>query len=65
MIIGMNEIQKQEIQNELNKILERMDIPKGRFNDVGWLSRNIRINNSDHPNILLAEWLIKKMKEGK
>jgi hypothetical protein len=61
----MNEIQTQEVKNELYRVLENMDIPKLRFNDIGWLDRNIGINNSNHPNFLLASWLITKLKESK
>lgn len=59
----MNEIQEQEVRQELHRVLENMDIPKLRINDIGWLDRNIAINNSDHPNFILATWLIKKLKE--
>lgn len=59
----MNEIQKNEIKRELHRYLKSMDIPKLRFDDVNWLDRNIAINNSDHPNFLIATWLIKKLKK--
>jgi hypothetical protein len=42
-----------------------MDIPKMRFDDLGWLTRNIGINNSNHPNFILATWLIEKLKESR
>lgn len=58
----MNKIQENEIKRELHRYLNSMDIPKLRFNDVNWLDRNIGINNSNHPNFLIASWLIKKLK---
>jgi hypothetical protein len=59
----MNEIQTKEVKNELNRVLSGMDIPKLRFDDLKWLDRNLAINNAEHPNFLLATWLIKKLKE--
>ena len=59
----MNKIQRKEVEQELHRVLENMDIPKLRFNDIAWLDRNIGINNSEHPNFLLATWLISKLKE--
>jgi hypothetical protein len=61
----MNEIQTKEVRTELHRVLENMDIPKMRFDDLGWLTRNIGINNSNHPNFILATWLIEKLKESK
>lgn len=41
-----------------------MDIPKERMKDIGWLNRNIHVNNSNHPNLEKANWTIKNiMKE--
>ncbi len=51
---------------ELHKILQGMDIPNLRFNDLPWLNRNIQINNSKHPDLMLAKQLIRNLlKENK
>lgn len=57
----MDKIVQNEIERELARVLENMDVPKFRFKDIGWLKRNIHINNSNHPNILLAQWLIRNL----
>lgn len=59
----MNEIQTKEVKTELQRVLSGMDIPKLRFDDLKWLDRNLAINNSNHPNFILATWLIKKLKD--
>lgn len=51
--------------NRLDEILSTMDIPSLRKNtdndnNLRWLLRNIRINNSNHPDIDEAVALIKK-----
>ncbi len=50
---------------ELQKIIETMDIPQMRRNlipqNIMWLNRNLRINNSQHPDIEKAMTLIKKL----
>lgn len=46
---------------ELHKILEGMDIPILRYNDLPWLNRNIEINNSKHPDLMLAKLLIQNL----
>ena len=46
---------------ELHKILEGMNIPKLRFNDLPWLNRNIEIYNSKHPDLMLAKQLIQNL----
>lgn len=57
---------KEQLINELQDALNGMDIPQMRKRDIGWLNRNISINNSNHPNFLKATWLIKQiMKEEK
>lgn len=30
-----------ELQEQLNKILQTMDVPKSRFSDYNWLLRNL------------------------
>lgn len=46
-------------QQELEDILNTMDIPHFRKKDIGWLMRNIQINNNEHPDIDRALSLIK------
>lgn len=46
-------------QEKLENILNQMDIPPFRKNDMGWLMRNIRIRNENHPDIEEAVSLIK------
>lgn len=46
-------------EETLETILNDMDIPPFRKNDLGWLIRNIQIRNSDHPKINEALNLIK------
>ena len=58
----MNNIQVKEVKNELHRILSGMDIPEDKFDDLHWLSRNIEMNNNNHPNIILASWLIRKLR---
>lgn len=45
-------------QEKLENILNQMDIPQFRKNDMGWLMRNIRIRNQNHPDIEEAVSLI-------
>lgn len=44
----------------LQEILDTMEIPKERKTDIKWLRRNIRINNSNHPDIEEAVEIMKK-----
>lgn len=60
----MNEIQRKEIQSELYRVLNNMDIPEMRFNDLNWLDENIATNNQNHPNFNHAKWLIQKLRKG-
>ena len=48
--------------NELQQLLERMDVPTLRRNDMGWLTRNLGIRNSEHPDFNRAIELIKQSK---
>ena len=59
----MNTIQKNEVMQELHRVLNVMDVPKDMFDDINWLDCNLAVNNDNHPNYLLAQWLIKKLKE--
>lgn len=46
----------------LDYIIEHMDVPEMRRNDLGWLSRNLAIKNSEHPGFELAESLIRSLR---
>lgn len=50
-----------KLQEELQSILKTMDIPLFRLNNLHWLNRNIQINNGDHPDLKLAQQLIKNL----
>lgn len=53
-------------EEKLESILNTMDIPPFRKNDMGWLMRNIKIRNDNHPQINEAIQLIKNInKESK
>jgi len=58
----MNEIQTKEVRTELHRVLRNMNIPKTKFDDLGWLNQNIVISHSEHPNFILATWLLSKLK---
>ncbi len=45
-------------KRRLNELLETMDVPKSRFADLRWLTRNLGIRNEKHPNFLEARRLI-------
>lgn len=49
--------------DKLQMILVSMDIPLARFNDLGWLERNIGFRNHQHPQFNEALQLIKSLKE--
>lgn len=52
---------KEELLDELESVIIGMDIPQARSKDIGWLNRNISVNNANHPNILKALWIIKQL----
>jgi len=43
---------------ELASILTDMDVPSMRMNDMRWLSRNLGVRNSKHPDFKRAMELI-------
>ena len=45
----------------LERILETMDVPEARKDDMRWLSRNLAIRNSEHSQFDEASSLIKKL----
>lgn len=58
-------MKKMSNQEELENILNTMDIPPVRKNDMGWLMRNIQIRNNEHPDIDRALTLIKAINKEK
>ena len=52
---------KQKIEGRLAEILKKMDIPPYRVDDVGWLSRNLGVRNSKHPDFREAMALLKPL----
>lgn len=46
--------------NRLKQILDTMDVPEVRKNDLRWLGRNLWIRNSNHLNLKEALSLIKE-----
>jgi len=54
---------KKELQDKLNRLgslIKKMDVPKFKRTNPGWLSRNLAIRNSTHP---LFEETIQLIKE--
>lgn len=50
-------------QQELQEILQTMNVPATRTHDMGWLRRNLAIQNSDHVELERAISLIKKLEK--
>lgn len=42
----------------LREMLDKMDVPEGRKDDLGWLRRNLPIRNSDHQDFRAAFRLV-------
>lgn len=49
------------LQQELRLLLAEMECPPDRFEDLGWLSRNLGIRNRNHRNYPLAMELVKRL----
>lgn len=47
--------------DQLEEITKNMDIPAFRRRKVRWLSRNMGIRNSDHPQFAEAQALVKEL----
>jgi len=50
-----------DMLDELEKLTTQMDVPEFRRRKVAWLSRNLVIRNSNHPNYEEAMTLIKSL----
>jgi len=46
---------------KVKELIADMDVPLLRRTDWAWLNRNLRVRNSNHPNFLEANDLIKKL----
>jgi hypothetical protein len=46
----------------LEKILETMDVPPARKEDLGWLLRNLPFRNWQHPDFDIAMEIIARLK---
>lgn len=55
-----------EVENMLNRLehlTKDMDVPEFRRNAVNWLSRNLAIRNSTHPQYPEAKKIVNKLAE--
>lgn len=50
-----------ELSLELSRILETMDVPPARKEDLGWLTRNLAFRNWQHPQFDSAMSLIAQL----
>jgi len=46
----------------LLEILAGMDVPSARVEDIGWLLRNLAINNFDHPDLREAIAILRRLR---
>lgn len=46
------------VKSRLDKILQTMDVPQKRMNDLHWLDRNLGIRNRNKLDFDLAVWCI-------
>ncbi len=49
------------LHDRLNRLLTDMDVPPLRFNDMGWLRRNLGIRNSENHRFATAMGLVIKI----
>ena len=55
-----------DVTIELQRLLDGMDIPNNRRDDLRWLLRNLAIRNGDNPSLPQALDVIRKLiREGK
>lgn len=54
-------LDKEQMMDLLQDALIGMIIPERRKKDIGWLNRNLAINNQEHPNFIKARWLINQL----
>jgi len=57
-VAGMDSGEQRRI---LDLLLENMDVPEMRRNDLGWLTRNLAIRNSEHPGFELASDIVRRL----
>lgn len=51
----------QQWTSELDSLLDGLDVPELRRTDIRWLSRNLHINNLQHPDFKRASRLVRKL----
>lgn len=59
--MNSEKLTREQLLDNLQEVLIGMKIPSQRTKDIGWLNRNLAINNADHPNFLKAVWLINQL----
>ncbi len=52
------EITKNEAYDKLEKLTNKMDVPKYNTRKAQWLSKNLETRNANHPNFNEAKELI-------
>jgi hypothetical protein len=52
-------------QSKLAELLKKLDVPKQRAEDLGWLSRNLGIRNGNKPGYARAMKLIEELRGDK
>lgn len=53
----MNKTRIEKIRIQLHALLDSMEVPPDRFDDLGWLTANLQIRNRHHANFLEAYFL--------
>lgn len=54
--------EKDLLLKRLRELTSKMDVPVYRHDSVIWLSKNLKVRNSDHPNFEEAISIIKKLR---
>lgn len=49
------------MREELHELLDRMDVPEQRKDDLRWLVRNLAVRNGKHPDFPEAQQLIRQL----
>lgn len=59
----LTDMNTSEMTDQLRDLLFHMDVPARRIDmmDLGWLHRNLGINNGNHPDFEEADRLVKAM----
>lgn len=54
-------VTKDELLEQLMRLTKGMDIPVHRRESPKWLSRNLGVRNSKHPNYLIVVEVVKEL----